>query len=335
MSTLPTDQLQDDLAEHTMHSPVWIDYDPSLETNDALDELELYPSDFFDEDIPTRRKKRSYEDGNGPKLGVSNKRRKLEATDAIPELSLGEPVAAVGEVVWRSAEHNPIEHPVVGFGQGAKVTILKDWRDRFKEAPQISFVKMPRKASQTLLAVVIERRPSTEDDRERMPPPAGTKNQRLPTKPKKPEPKALTNGTSGTASSLAKQRSRPLANINGVAHAPSHKLAPAQGRRPPSTNGRKRKAHEVDVPDAPPSEDELANGDGEVSDKPDPSPKTKAPPTRRKRKVPSPEPEDNQQPPQKRTASARKGAIKRTAAGGAKLGSRTTNTSVKKVLGKK
>ncbi len=345
------DQLQDDLAEHTMHSPVWIDYDPSLETNDALDELELYPSDFFDEDIPTRRKKRSHEDEDGSKLGISSKRRKLEATDAIPELSLGEPVTATGKVVWRSAEHNPIAHPVVDQGQGAKVAILKDWRDRSKEAPQVSFVKMPRKASQTMLAVVIERRASTEDDRERMPPPAGMKSQELPTKGKKVEPKALTNGTSGTASSRAKQRSRASANINGVTqteepreeagrvrgHTSSNKPATAPGRKPPISNGRKRKVHELDAPNASPREDELANGDGEVSDESDPPPKAKAPPRGRKRKAPTPESEEDLQPPGKRTASARAGAgaNRATAAGGAKLGSERTSQSVRKGLRKK
>lgn len=325
-----------------MHSPVWIDYDPSLETNDALDESELYPSDFFDEDVPTRRKNRSYGDGNGPKLGVSNKRRKLEATDTIPDLSLGEPITAVGKVVWRSSEHNPIVHPVIHEGQRAKVAILKDWRDRFKEAPQISFVKMPRKASQTMLAVVIERRPSSEDDRERMPPPAGMKSQGLASKAKKPEPKALTNGTSGTASSRAKQRSRPSTNINGVAHAvqgQAHasfkKPAPPQGRNIPISNGRKRKAGELDPPDDPPSEDELANGDGEASDQPNPPPKAKAPPTGRKRKAPTPESEEDQLPPGKRTALAREGAKRTTAAGGAKLGFQKTDRSVRKGLRKK
>lgn len=325
-----------------MHSPVWIDYDPSLEMTDALDELELYPSDFFDEDVPTRRKKGSYEDGNGPKLGVSNKRRKLEATDAIPELSLGEPITAVGKVVWRSSEHNPIVHPVINEGQGAKVAILKDWRDRFKEAPPISFVKMPRKASQTMIAVVIERRPSSEDDRARMPPPAGTKSQGLASKAKKPAPKALANGTSGTASSRAKQRSRPSTTSNGVAraeqaqaHASSKKPAPPRGRNTPISNGRKRKASELDPPDDSPSEDELANGDGDASDEPDPPPKAKAPPTGRKRKAPTPEPEEDQLPPRKRTALAREGAKRTTAAGGAKLGFKKTGGSVRKGLRKK
>lgn len=326
-----------------MHSPVWIDYDPSLETNDALDELELYPSDFFDEDVPTRRKKGSYEDGNGPKLGVSNKRRKLEATDAIPELSLGEPITAVGKVVWRSSEHNPIVHPVINEGQGAKVAILKDWRDRFKEAPPISFVKMPRKASQTMIAVVIERRPSSEDDRARMPPPAGVKSQGLASKAKKAAPKALANGTSGTASSRAKQRSRPSTTSNGVARAEqaqahatsSKKPAPPRGRNTPISNGRKRKASELDPPDDSPSEDELANGDGGASDEPDLPPKAKAPLTGRKRKAPTPEPEEDQLPPRKRTALAREGAKRTTAAGGAKLGFKKTGGSVRKGLRKK
>lgn len=355
-----------------MHSPVWIDYDPSLETTDTLDELELYPSDFFDEDIPERRKKRSHEDRNGPKIGISSKRRKLEATDAIPGLSLGEPVTAVGKVVWRSAEHNPIVHPVVDEGQGAKVALLKDWRDRFKESPHVSFVKMPRKTSQTMLAVVIERRPSSEDDRERMPPPASTKNLGLATKGKKPEPKALINGTSGTASSRAKQSSRPSKNINRVAqteesrakagrvraeagrparieaeqtrvHASSNKLALAHGGKAPTSNGRKRKARELDVPDHPTSEDELANGDGEASDEPDLStlesdslPKAKAPATSRKRKAPTPEPDEDPRPPGKRTASsAREGAKRTNAAEGAKLGIQRTNQSVKKGSRKK
>ena len=280
------DQLQDDLAEHTMHSPVWIDYDPSLELEDAFDESELYPSDFFDEDVPEKRKRRSPENDNGSKIGISSKRRKLEATDAIPELSLGEPVTAVPKVVWRSSEHDPIAYPVLEDGQAEKVSLLKDWRERFKEPVQDSFFQMPRRTSQTMFAVVVERRRSQETDRQRMPPPTGTKNTGLNSRGKKPESKALANGTSGTASSLAKQRQKSASNTTGAANTPSARSTLAQKENPATSRGRKRKARE---PNDPNSEDELANGDTRApkkhdlpKSKTDPPPKATAPAAGRK-----------------------------------------------------
>ena len=148
---------QDDLAEHTMHSPIIVNYDPALLLDDYTDwdydEDEDYYDDLQEEREYKRRNLLSEQGGTNTdalKLGKrkrgtqdSNpqKKRKLGATEDIPDLDLGETiVSGTGEkvdlrpvIVWRTKDTKP-DIPVVKDGEGEKVSLLKDWRDRFKVA---------------------------------------------------------------------------------------------------------------------------------------------------------------------------------------------------------
>ena len=306
-----------------MHSPVLIDYDPQLDLDDMLDEWELYPSDFFDEDVPTQ-KKRKLAAAEGTTSEVW-KRRKLAHIEAIPSLSLGESLIAAPKVVWRSSHHNPLAHPVVEEGKLEKISLLKDWQERFKDIGQHSFFQMPRKTKKTMVAVVIERRLSQDSDRQSMPPPANTESKGLAAKGDKSEPKAFVNGTTGTASSLAKQRQRPTLVPKGNEAAKTSSRKPSLPRKGSQTitKGRKRKASELDEDD---SEANLPNGHtapSEVHDSSEQKPQTlprKPAPTGRKRKNQVEETE-NVQPPAKRAASARNGV---KGAGDAGTGTKST-----------
>lgn len=311
-----------------MHSPVLIDYDPTLELDD-LDEWELYPSDFFDEDVPTtgKRKRNLDRDQRGDE-GVL-KRRKVVHTDAIPELRLGEPAATVPKVIWRSSEHEPLIHPVVDERQAEKISLLKDWRERFKDSGQDSFFQMPRKIKKTMLAVVIERRPSQDGNRDGMPPPSvGTKSQNSNSGAKKSEPIALVNRTSARASPLANQRQKPTPSTNGAASATSTSKKGSQT----ASKGRKRKASELDEFS---DTNVFSNGDTHDSDNPGlpesqntlPT-KPKAPAPGRKRKAATPEPEA--QPPAKRATTVRNGVVGARVANVDTKGANATKTSTRR-----
>jgi len=80
-----------------------------------------------------------------PTTQKKRKRRKLESTEEIPELSLGEPLDSDGGpsepcsptsvVIWKTEEtYTPLKWPIVGDTDGTKVALLKDWRKRFKIA---------------------------------------------------------------------------------------------------------------------------------------------------------------------------------------------------------
>ncbi len=139
---------QDDLAEHTMHSPVWQEYDPSYDLTDVWSDWEYYSDDYYDEE-PARKKQilASIGDGaahaGGKRKATSNnggrwKRRRLEPTADIPGMSLdeftgsnvGRTTLAAPIVLWRSKER-PQEEPVFQQGNGEIVALLKDWREIF------------------------------------------------------------------------------------------------------------------------------------------------------------------------------------------------------------
>ncbi|KAI9772718.1 MAG: hypothetical protein M1840_000313 [Geoglossum simile] len=139
----------DDLAEHTMHSPVWADIDPDFETEEFWSDWENYSDDYYDCDT---RKSANIE-GNGitssPKLGEkrkratgdvsSQKRRKREKTTPnVPTgESLGATTAGAGPaapiVIWRS-KGRPEKPPALDIEDSEKVAVLKDWRERLQNA---------------------------------------------------------------------------------------------------------------------------------------------------------------------------------------------------------
>ena len=129
-----------------MHSPVWQEH-PSYDTADYWSDWEYYSDDdYYDQASPKRKRQRIAGEGiteakdkviEGSRFG---KRRRLRPTEDVPELSLGESLdsdteeSAVAKpvIVWRMKEaHDPVESPIVTEGEGEKVALLKDWRERF------------------------------------------------------------------------------------------------------------------------------------------------------------------------------------------------------------
>ncbi|KAI4194870.1 MAG: hypothetical protein LQ350_007525 [Teloschistes chrysophthalmus] len=129
----------DDLAEHTMQSPVLVNWDPSIELEDGWTDWEYYSDDFWDEETPKRKRRRVVKDGEPGRQATARKKRRVKAGESIPELSLGEPATsddkklarAEQPVVWM-IRGNSQEPPTVEVGMEERVSILKDWRERFK-----------------------------------------------------------------------------------------------------------------------------------------------------------------------------------------------------------
>ena len=168
-----------------MHSPVWQTYDPTYDTTEYLSDWEYESDEYYDQEFPKERRVKVDEtDKRRPDMKRKltgpdprkRKRRKLDSMDDIPDLSLGEDfdtetsssLVSTPLVVWKKREASPAL-PVVVDGQGEKVALLKDWREKFKDT-----TVNPRKASSTKsssrtlpkqkgVAVVIERRPSESE----------------------------------------------------------------------------------------------------------------------------------------------------------------------------
>jgi hypothetical protein len=152
-----TDLLQaaraDDLAEHTMHSPVWADMDPDFETEEFWSDWENYSDDYYDCDT----RKNTNTEGNGttgsPKQGGKRKRatddasrqkrkKREKTTPNVPaEESLSATTAGVGLaapiVIWRSRGH-PEKPPALDIENTEKVAVLKDWRERLQNANHVN-----------------------------------------------------------------------------------------------------------------------------------------------------------------------------------------------------
>lgn len=265
------DILQDDLAEHTMHSPVHPDYDPAFDTAEVWSDWEYYSDDYYDEDSPRKRRKVDGADNEvARKSGVGSdlrrKRRKLASTSEIPELSLGDSLHSCLDereslapvIVWRSkTETNDI--PVVSEGQEEKVALLKDWRERFKILLQTSpnFSKpngIVRRGSQKAVAVVIERKALRKGTKGKEPATSLTQNPGIPSRSKVTQP--YTNGTSTTASSAAKQRQKATEKLKpDTATKPAQKpsstrAASTHSEHKAPTTGVKRKASSLTNGDA-------------------------------------------------------------------------------------
>lgn len=171
---------QDDLAEHTMHSPVWQEH-PADDTAEYWSDWDYYSDDYYDQGASKRKRQKvagestseaKGENAEGPQVGKI--RRKFQSAEDIPELSLGESldsdmedsVAAKPTVLWRSKEaHDPVETPIVTEGEGEQVALLRDWRERFEVSSKLgrntAATKDPKtqRPNQRAVAVVIGPRP--------------------------------------------------------------------------------------------------------------------------------------------------------------------------------
>ncbi|KAI4109080.1 MAG: hypothetical protein LQ339_001885 [Xanthoria mediterranea] len=160
----------DNLAEHTMQSPVLINYDHTLDL-DSGEEWEDWSGldgDFFDQETPTKQRRKSNHLTNGKQASSTRKtQRKVASIEALPEISLGEPASSDAEdtvrhraiVQWKVRKNSP-QLPIFQPGQQEKVSILKDWKERFKLPMSKAETRKssPSNGTQRAVAVVIETR---------------------------------------------------------------------------------------------------------------------------------------------------------------------------------
>ncbi|KAI4116670.1 MAG: hypothetical protein LQ338_007672 [Usnochroma carphineum] len=159
----------DNLAEHTMHSPVLVNYDAALDFDDGWTDWEYYSDDFFDYESPKPKRRKIDNVGNGAKEAPDVKKRRMSTSMSnLPGLSLGEPAFSAEEthprslstVVWKVRGSSP-KLPILEDGQEAKVSILKDWRERFKLGSRTPNMKSTSPGGyRRAVAVVIQTKPN-------------------------------------------------------------------------------------------------------------------------------------------------------------------------------
>ncbi|KAL8782907.1 MAG: hypothetical protein Q9213_005019 [Squamulea squamosa] len=163
----------DGLAEHTMPSPVFINYDPTLEVDlndegEDEDEWSLVDGDFFDYEAPNRKRRKLDQTSDGKEvLRTKNSQPKAASLKKLPEQSLGrlessDENGALQDqsiVKWRVRAVSP-KPPIFEHGQQEKVTILKDWKERFNISPlkDGKSRNIPTNGTQRAVAVVIDNR---------------------------------------------------------------------------------------------------------------------------------------------------------------------------------
>lgn len=164
-----------------MHSPVWQEH-PSDDIADYWSDWSYYTDDYYDQGSPKRKRQKiaggaitEVKDKAIEGAQVGKRRGRFRPAEDVPELSLGESldsdmedsVVAKPTIVWRLKEaHDPIENLVVTEGEGEKVALLGDWRERFKASTKqgrntaVTKGTKTQKLNQRAVAVVIGPRPS-------------------------------------------------------------------------------------------------------------------------------------------------------------------------------
>ena len=159
-----TQLVQEDLATHTIPSPPYIDSELDYDESPNLSDWEYDHDDYWDQDNLSKRKRNiARENTNKINNGPKNKRRKLDCKEDIPGFPSEGSNTAAPTVIWKSKHDQllPLEAPIVRAGQGEKVALLKDWRQRFKSqhnraASWPESKPINRRGSQIATAVVIQ-----------------------------------------------------------------------------------------------------------------------------------------------------------------------------------
>lgn len=141
----------DDLAQHTMPSPVYLE-DPAYEMMGGYSDWEYYSDDYYDDD-PNLLKKNpqagsppaalNFPNGrrNSRTLQKRGRKRKLADTEDIPTISLAGPdlaeiVQNIGHnitgTIWKADKSD--SQTLYHQGQAKRVALLKDWRNVFWES---------------------------------------------------------------------------------------------------------------------------------------------------------------------------------------------------------
>ena len=140
------DNLADDLAQHTLPSPIYHE-DPAYEMLEYFSDWEYYSDDYYDDDpallkddsqTGTTAKRRVKSEMSQPR----GKKRKLADTQDIPELNLDDRPALAATVrgtVW--AGPKPQSPKPYEIGQGQRIALLKNWAQIFERTSPRSVLK--------------------------------------------------------------------------------------------------------------------------------------------------------------------------------------------------
>lgn len=140
------DNLADDLAQHTLPSPVYHE-DPAYEMLEYYSDWEYYSDDYYDDDPALLNNNPQTGSPAKPKLKTDNpqprgKKRKLADTKDIPELALDNRPALAATVrgtVW--AGPRPQSPKPYEIGQGQRIALLKNWAQIFGRSSPRSTLK--------------------------------------------------------------------------------------------------------------------------------------------------------------------------------------------------
>lgn len=146
-----------------MPSPPFIDYDSDTDRISNSSEWGYDHDDYWDQDAPRQRKRDNAEEySKETNEEPKKKRRRVDYKKDMPGPSSGGQNTAAPTVIWKSKYDllRPQEGPVVEAGQGEKIALLKDWRERFQCQPnhtasQPNSNPTNRRGTQIATAVVI------------------------------------------------------------------------------------------------------------------------------------------------------------------------------------
>ena len=140
------------MAAQTVPSPVLASIDPYWGMASSESDWEYYSDEFWDREASKTRKKLKYalKDRKNTKATQEIKKEcPKESFKVVPKLSLGGPRLSTPTVIWKSNQEilKSLERPVVADGTGEKVSLLKDWRERFGHTSINKIAPMDRESN--------------------------------------------------------------------------------------------------------------------------------------------------------------------------------------------
>jgi hypothetical protein len=135
------DNLADDLAEHTLPSPIYHE-DPAYEMLEYFSDWEYYSDDYYDDDPALLKKNPQSGADTKADTQAKGKKRKIANTKDIPELALDDRPALAASVrgtVWRGPR--PQSPKPYEIGKGPRIALLKNWAEIFERSSPRSILK--------------------------------------------------------------------------------------------------------------------------------------------------------------------------------------------------
>ena len=328
-----------------MQSPVFINSDavPDIDGNwpDWQDWSEV-DVDYYDQATSnTKRRKLHHPNDREVAPTMINKSPKTASIKGLPQLSLGEPVSASSDkdgsfpnrsiVRWKVRQDSP-KLPLLEHGEHEKVSILKDWKERFKPPPLTEEGKGKPTSSngaQRAVAVVIETRnspsvPAASNWEQDLDDQARKSNTTLPRRNKisKDSGNAKLEGACPpkqngiTASRKRKLSPSPETRLEPVPKRQSTRQHDAVSQRKATAQvGQKRRASEKDEPEPPPKRVKMKTSDDNVMKKDVPPKPSDNAATRKENIRPKPSEnvtmkKENTQPKHSGSAATKKGNVR-------------------------